>query len=81
MNNKEKYVQDQNWMRAAFPEDYLSRKSYATAVLDPELCGKWKVRIRRPIHRDSNKIAQRSPLSRRSFESCSTSGIRTATKS
>ena len=45
-HNPEKYNQDREWMRAAFPDDHQLRNSYATAVLDPELCGKWKVRTR-----------------------------------
>lgn len=48
-HNPEKYNQDQEWMRAAFPDDHQLRKSYATAVLDPELCGKWKI-LRKLLH-------------------------------
>lgn len=30
-------------MKAAFPDDWQNRRTTATALLDPELCGKWKV--------------------------------------
>ncbi|BGP19952.1 hypothetical protein JCM10213_006729 [Rhodosporidiobolus nylandii] len=41
--NLEKYEQDLEWARAAFPDDHHKRKPGATAFLDPELCGKWTI--------------------------------------
>ncbi|GAA5858616.1 hypothetical protein JCM8547_001393 [Rhodosporidiobolus lusitaniae] len=40
--NIEKYEQDLEWVRAAFPDDWQKRRPGATAFLDPNLCGKWK---------------------------------------
>ncbi|TKA50153.1 hypothetical protein B0A53_06428 [Rhodotorula sp. CCFEE 5036] len=57
-HNPEKYNQDREWMRAAFPDDHQSRNSYATAVLDPELCGKWKI-LRKLLdlwHKNGDKV-------------------------
>ncbi|GAA5862724.1 hypothetical protein JCM3774_001897 [Rhodotorula dairenensis] len=58
VNNKEKYLQDTEWMRAAFPDDFHLRKSAATSVLDPELCGKWKILrdLLRLWHRNGDKV-------------------------
>jgi len=44
-SSPEKYQQDLEWSKAAFPDDYQKRKPGRTAFADPQLCGKWKVRI------------------------------------
>ncbi|GAA6011499.1 hypothetical protein JCM10207_002640 [Rhodosporidiobolus poonsookiae] len=41
--NADKYLQDLEWVRAAFPEDYDRRKLGGMSYLDPDLCGKWKI--------------------------------------
>ncbi|GAA5907695.1 hypothetical protein JCM6882_008950 [Rhodosporidiobolus microsporus] len=41
--NAEKYNQDLEWARAAFPTDWAKRKRNATSFLDETLCGKWKI--------------------------------------
>ncbi|GAA5874343.1 hypothetical protein JCM1840_001353 [Sporobolomyces johnsonii] len=42
-NDEDKYQQDLEWARAAFPDDYEKRQPGRTAFSDPQLCGKWKV--------------------------------------
>ncbi|GAA5839010.1 hypothetical protein JCM11251_007852 [Rhodosporidiobolus azoricus] len=41
--NPQKYNQDLEWARAAFPTDWAKRKRNATSFLDQQLCGKWKI--------------------------------------
>ena len=61
-NQPERYEQAVSWMQTAFPDDWQERKPGPQAALDPDLCGKWKVRLAvlspvSELHADSCAVA------------------------
>ncbi|GAA5973582.1 hypothetical protein JCM11641_007134 [Rhodosporidiobolus odoratus] len=54
----EKYNQDLEWARAAFPDDWQKRRPGVTAFLDPQLCGKWKIlcELLEHWHKNGDKV-------------------------
>ncbi|KAK4048550.1 hypothetical protein OIV83_004718 [Microbotryomycetes sp. JL201] len=41
--NRAKYIQDRNWVQAAFPEDWEDRRLSPLVAFEAQLCGKWQV--------------------------------------
>lgn len=72
-------------MQTAFPDDWENRKPGPQAALDPDLCGKWKVRLLSSPLLSSPSVPAAPPdvlsCSRRSCASYSNSGTARGTRS